>query len=83
MGQTKTLLDNYSRTDNTQIYIIRQSQVQRSLEYFQLLGIQPTPLELLRTAELFKEYVLHGNTIDLTQRCTALQNYITEKYPKE
>jgi hypothetical protein len=84
MGLQKTQLDNYSNNTqtSTQLYIIRQSQVERSIEFYNLHNIKPTPAELLRTAELLKDYVLHGTSLEVMERASLLDQHINKKYKK-
>jgi hypothetical protein len=88
MGLTKTQLDNVTTNikfqpndmvQNTQLYIIRQSQVQRALEYYNLIEVPCTPQELLRTAELLKDYVVNGTSLEVMERARNLDTYLQGK----
>jgi hypothetical protein len=61
--------------DKKQVFIIRQSQLERTLEYYTMLGKKPTMLEWVKTAELLKDYVLDGITDDVRKRINGLDKY--------
>ncbi len=65
--------------DKRQLLIVRQSQMERALEYYQLIGVKPTLYELVKTAELFKDFVMEGINQDIKNRTDAFTNYITDK----
>jgi len=61
-----------TQEDKRQLLIVRQSQVQRAIEYFTLLDIKPDAKTLLTTADLFREYVYDGLTDSVKNRCTRM-----------
>jgi hypothetical protein len=65
--------------DKKQVFIIRQSQLERTLEYYTMLGKKPTMLEWVKTAELLKDYVLDGITDDVRKRINGLDKYNQNK----
>jgi len=70
-------MSNYQNNDDKrQILIIRQSQMERAIEYYNLIGVKPTPKVLVRTAELFKDFVLDGASEDVMKRISSLDEYI-------
>jgi benzoyl-CoA reductase/2-hydroxyglutaryl-CoA dehydratase subunit BcrC/BadD/HgdB len=42
--------------------IVRQSQMERAIEFYQLQGIKPSAIQLLATADHFYQYVMFGMT---------------------
>jgi hypothetical protein len=66
---------NNNNDDKKQMYIIRQSQLERSLEYYTMLGKKPSMLEWVKTAELLKDYVLNGVSEDVKKRINGLDKY--------
>jgi hypothetical protein len=70
---------NNNNDEKKQMYIIRQSQLERTLEYYTMLGKKPTMLEWVKTAELLKDYVLNGVTDDVKKRINGLDKYNQNK----
>lgn len=66
---------NNNNDEKKQVYIIRQSQLERTLEYYTMLGKKPTMLEWVKTAELLKDYVYEGLTDEVRKRINGLDNY--------
>jgi hypothetical protein len=66
---------NNNNDEKKQMYIIRQSQLERTLEYYTMLGKKPSMLEWVKTAELLKDYVLNGVTDDVKKRINGLDKY--------
>lgn len=62
--------------DKRQLLIVRQSQLQRALEYYQMLGIEADPLLLVTTAELFKNFVFDGLSPEVVTKCKALDEKV-------
>ena len=46
--------------DNQEI-IVRQSQLQRSIEVFQLLGIKPSVREVCRLSQILTQFIFDGD----------------------
>jgi hypothetical protein len=70
---------NNNNDEKKQMYIIRQSQLERTLEYYTMLGKKPSMLEWVKTAELLKDYVLNGVTDDVKKRINGLDKYNQNK----
>ena len=70
---------NNNNDEKKQMYIIRQSQLERTLEYYTMLGKKPTLVEWVKTAELLKDYVLNGVTDDVKKRINGLDKYNQNK----
>lgn len=66
---------NNNNDEKKQVYIIRQSQLERTLEYYTMLGKKPSMLEWVKTAELLKDYVYEGLTDEVRKRINGLDNY--------
>jgi len=64
--------------EKRQLYIVRQSQVERAIEYWTLIGKQPSSIELLSTADLFTEYIFNGVTDNIKARTKKLDSVINK-----
>jgi hypothetical protein len=62
--------------DRRQLLIVKQSQMQRALEYYTLRGITPTTIELFTTVELFTDYVMNGITPEVKSRSNGMDKYL-------
>jgi len=40
--------------------IVRQSKMERAIEFYQLIGITPSAIQLIATADHFAQYVMGG-----------------------
>ena len=76
--------------EQKQLLIVRQSQMERALEYYQLLGVKPTSLELILTAELFTESILAGTNLYLKaltkqvkERAEGMDKYLETKIERD
>jgi hypothetical protein len=71
---------NNGNDDKRQLLIVRQSQLERALEYYKVIGKTPSMLEVVKTAELLKDYVFEGVTENVKKRLVGLDtyNHITE-----
>lgn len=69
--------------EKRQLLIVRQSQLQRAIEYYQLVGIQPDPLTLVTTAELFKNFVFDGLSPDNITKCKSLDEKVIQRKKNE
>ena len=58
--------------------IVRQSQMERAIEYYQLMGVKPTSIQLLATADHFSQYVQNGLTKDIIVKSKRLDIMIEE-----
>jgi hypothetical protein len=65
--------------DNKERLIIRQSSITRAIEFYNLLDLKPTMLELVATADHFSQYVEGGLNKDIIQKSKNVDNFIFEK----
>lgn len=72
--------------EQRQLLIVRQSQMERAIEYYELINVKPTSLELILTAELFTESILAGTNIftkcltkEVKERATTMDNHLQKK----
>ncbi len=67
--------------------IVRQSQMERAIEFYQLMGVKPKSIQLLATADHFTQYVQNGLTKDIIEKSKRLdmmlQEMISEKIENE
>jgi hypothetical protein len=69
---------NYNDS-HRQTLIVRQSQMERAIEYYRLLGIEPTVIELLATADHFAQYVENGITKEIIEKSKKVDQFIEKK----
>lgn len=62
-----------------QTLIVRQSQMERAIEYYRLLGIEPTVIELLATADHFAQYIENGITKEIIEKSKKVDQFIQNK----
>lgn len=55
-----------------QLLIVRQSQMERSISYYTLMGVQPSVMEVLTTAEVFKDFVYQGLSPEVKDRARKM-----------
>jgi len=65
--------------DKRQLLIVRQSQLERAMEYYRTIGVEPSLTELVRTAELLKDFVYNGIDTNTQTRVTAFDEYVKTK----
>jgi hypothetical protein len=65
--------------DNKEKLIIRQSSLNRTIEFYSNMGIQPTMLELLATSEHLVQYVENGLTKEIIEKTKGVDKFILEK----
>jgi hypothetical protein len=65
--------------DNKERLIIRQSSITRAIEFYNLLDLKPTMLELVATADHFSQYVENGLNKDIIQKSKNVDTFIFEK----
>lgn len=70
---------SYNNDSHRQTLIVRQSQMERAIEFYRLLGVQPTVIELLATADHFAQYVENGLTKDIIEKSKKVDKFINEK----
>lgn len=52
----------YNHDQLKQLFIVRQSQMERTMEFFQVIQRKPESLyEILRVNEIFTDYIFTGN----------------------
>jgi len=78
LTQKKLQQDTMSSEQLRQLYIIRQSQIERSLEYYEMRGIKPTLLELALTAEHLTYFVHFGIDKDFVQASNRMELHFQE-----
>lgn len=71
--QKRIQQDNMSAEQLRQLYIIRQSQLERTLEYYKMSGIVPTLLEWALTAEHLTYFVHFGIDSDFVQTSNKMK----------
>jgi hypothetical protein len=59
--------------------IVRQSQMERAIEYYKLIGVEPTVIELLATADHFAQYIEQGMNKDIIEKSKRVDAFITTK----
>ena len=65
--------------DNKEKLIIRQSSINRTIEFYSNMGIQPTMLELLATSEHLVQYVENGLTKEIIEKTKGVDKFIKDK----
>jgi hypothetical protein len=68
--------------ENKDKYITRQSSITRAIEFYSLLGLKPTMLELVATADHFYQFVEQGVNKDIIQKSKRVDEFITAKQEK-
>lgn len=69
--------------DNKEKLIIRQSSINRTIEFYSNMGIQPTMLELLATSEHLVQYVENGLTKEIIEKTKGVDKFIKDKKRNE
>jgi hypothetical protein len=67
------------KRDN-QYVITYQNQSDKSLRYFENLGIQPDLLDMCLTTDLMTEFAILGPTKEVLERFKTFQSYFDGKY---
>ena len=65
--------------DNKEKLIIRQSSINRTIEFYSNMGLKPTMLELLATSEHFVQYVENGLTKEIIEKTKGVDKFIKDK----
>lgn len=65
--------------DNKEKLIIRQSSLNRTIELYSNMGLQPTMLELLATSEHLVQYVENGLTKEIIEKTKGVDKFIKDK----
>lgn len=60
--------------------IIRQSQIKSSLDYFKMMGINPTLEDVIKTTTLLEMFCVNGYSKDMVDRFEKLDDHIREMY---
>jgi hypothetical protein len=66
--------------EHKQQLIVRQSQMERAIQYCTLIGIKPNPTDVILMADVFTEFVFNGRTKDVLNRSKLMNTYIKENY---
>jgi hypothetical protein len=69
---------NYNESSRGTL-IVRQSQMERAIEYYKLIGIEPTVIELLATADHFAQYIEQGITKEIIEKSKKVDLFIQKK----
>ena len=64
----------------TALRIARQSQLERSLEFFTLRGMTPTLGDWVKVADCLSKYVMEGRTKDVADLMDRAEDALTEYY---
>lgn len=59
--------------------IARQSQMERAIEFYTLLGLKPTVLELIATADHFAQFIESGITKEIISKTKKVDEFIEKK----
>lgn len=70
---------SYNNDSHRQTLIVRQSQMERAIEYYQLIGVEPTVIELLATADHFAQFVENGITKEIVEKTKKVDAFIQQK----
>jgi hypothetical protein len=70
---------SYNNDSHRQTLIVRQSQMERAIEYYQLIGVEPTVIELLATADHFAQFVENGITKEIVEKTKKVDAFIQHK----
>lgn len=62
--------------------IARQSQMERAIEFYTLLGLKPTVLELIATADHFAQFIESGITKEIISKTKKVDEFIEKKNAK-
>tara|TARA_R110000772_G_scaffold212545_1_gene323101 strand:+ start:68 stop:277 length:210 start_codon:yes stop_codon:yes gene_type:complete len=62
--------------ENKAARIARQSQMERSIEYFTLMGKKPTLNDLVLTSHILHKYVMDGWTKDMSEMLDKLDIHL-------
>ena len=60
--------------------IIRQSQIKSTIDYFNMMGIQPTLEDVVKTTTLLEMFCVEGYSKDMIGRFEKLDQHIQEMY---
>tara|TARA_R110000822_G_scaffold95196_3_gene217841 strand:+ start:84 stop:296 length:213 start_codon:yes stop_codon:yes gene_type:complete len=66
--------------EKTAIRIARQSQMERSIEYFQLIDKKPTLEDLVLTSHILHKYIINGWDTEMKDLIQKLDGHLTKKY---
>jgi hypothetical protein len=59
--------------------IVRQSQMERAIEYYKLIGVKPSVIELLATADHFAQYIEQGLNKEIIEKTKKVDLFIEKK----
>ena len=69
-----------TENEKTAIRIARQSQLERSLEFFSARGIKPTLSDWVNIADVLSRYVINGRSEELTGLLERADEYLNKEY---
>lgn len=68
-----------TQDERRQQLIVRQSQMERVIEYYHLRDITPTTLELFTTVELFSDFIMNSMTPEVKERTRNMDKHLQIK----
>jgi hypothetical protein len=68
-----------TQDERKQQLIVRQSQMERVIEYYTLRGITPTTLELFTTVDLFSDFIMNSMTPEVKERSKNMDKHLQTK----
>ena len=68
-----------TQDERRQQLIVRQSQMERVIEYYTLRGITPTTLELFTTVDLFTDFIMNSMTSEVKERSKNMDKHLQTK----
>jgi hypothetical protein len=63
------------------ILIIRQSQMERAIEYYQTIKKLPSTKDIIKTASMFEYFIKYGYSDSLMKKLDALDEHIEQRIP--
>ncbi len=63
------------------ILIIRQSQMERAIEYYQTIQKLPSTKDIIKTASMFEYFIKYGYSDSLMKKLEALDEHIEQRIP--
>jgi len=60
--------------------IARQSQMERAMEYYQMMGITPTVEDLVLTSHVLSNYIMDGWNSEYKNLVQRLDEHISKNY---
>ena len=63
--------------------IVRQSQLKNSLDYWRMLGVKPTLIEVIRVARLLSVFCIDGYNEKTLELVEQGDKYLEEKFKED